>query len=273
MTSTRVIVGTCKAYGEILELWYRAARKFWPDVAASAIFCTDEVPVSSTFSNSRFFANRTGWCQRLIECLEDYEGELVILLLDDYILEAPVRQTQINKLSETMYNDPTLGVIYLTDIGLQSSSTERVGLFEITKGPYSVNSCPGLWRRAFLIETLKQFNDPWAWEAFAFGTRAASNMRIACWAPSVYKYSFETGGLIYRGQISQNALARIEAAGILASNPLNLESFELEQVGSAKKRPLSWKIEFLKSGMNVSIFTLARFIFFALNKNYFNKKT
>lgn len=255
-----IVVGTCKTYGSVVQLWHRAAELFWPDAASRAILCTDSDPGISDFPPNRVYALEAGWCERLIACLETFENDLVAFVLDDYILEAPVSQSGLTVLAKQMQSDPSIGVIYLTDIGLPAETKTRTGLFEVSSGPYSINSCPGLWRRKFLIETLKHFNDPWAWEAFAFGTPAARQWRTVCWGPSLYNYSFKTGGLIYRGAISRVALRQIEKMDALDANLSELTGFDLEKESTAAKRTLAWKLRFLRTGWGVSAGTMMTFL-------------
>lgn len=267
MTPIKAIVGTCKAYGSVLEIWHRAATKYWPEIADSAIICTDADPEISAFTSERVFVHQSGWCDRLIACLEACDDEFVILLLDDYILEAPVRHDTLEVLRQMMQVDDQLGVVYLTDTGLSSTSPDRNGLFDISRGPYSINSCPGLWRRAFLLETLKPFQDPWAWEAFAFGTPAAKRMRAACWGPSLYTYSFKTGGLIYRGAISRVAYDRIQPDEVLGLSLSSLPAFKLEKEGAPAKRSLAWKLRFMRTGLSISTTTVLSFVFSTFRRN------
>lgn len=264
MAPLKTIVGTCKAYGNVLAIWHQAAHKYWPEVASSAILCTDADPELPAFTNDRVFVNPNGWCERLVACLETYDDDYVVFVLDDYILEAPVSHETVEALRLRMQDDDSLGVIYLTDVRLRSVSPDRNGLFEITRGPYSINSCPGLWRRTFLIETLKAFQDPWAWEAFAFGSAAAKCLRAACWGPSLYTYSFKTGGLIYRGAISRAAYERIHPTEVLGVELSSLQGFEFEKEGVAAKRSLGWKLRFLRAGMSVSLRTVVEFVVFSL---------
>lgn len=255
-----IVVGTCKTYGSVVQLWHQAAELFWPDAALRATLCTDSDPEIPAFPPNRVYALEAGWCERLIACLETLDGDLVAFVLDDYILEAPVSQTRLSALAKQMQSDPSIGVIYLTDTGLPAETQTRTGLFEVASGPYSINSCPGLWRRSFLIETLKPFKDPWAWEAFAFGTPAARQLRTACWGPSLYDYSFKTGGLIYRGAISRVALHRIEQIDALDPKISDLTGFDIEKEGTVAKRPLAWKLRFLKTGWGISAGTVMTFI-------------
>lgn len=252
MAPFKIIVGTCKAYESVAQLWHRAATRYWPEAAATATICSDQALNLPKSTIDRVFAHAGDWCERLVACLQVCEDEFVVFILDDYILEAPMPHANLVVLANRMKAENDIGVIYLTDTGLNAKGVARKGLFDITRGPYSINSCPGLWRRTFLIETLKSFKDPWAWEAFAFGTAVAGQYRATCWAPSLYTYSFGTGGLIYRGSVSRVALARISPREVLGVDLSDLPGFALEQDGAVAKRSLSWKLRFLISGFVVS---------------------
>lgn len=264
MSDLRIIIGTCKTYGSVLSVWYKAADKFWPEGAATSTICTDADPQLPNLPKERVIAQDSGWCARLIACLEACEDEFITLVLDDYILDAPLDHNTLLELRDRMQKEGDIGVIYLTDIGLKSVNAERSGLFEIARGPFSINSCPGLWRREFLLETLKPFQDPWAWEAFAFGTPAAKQHKITCWGPSLYNYSFKTGGLIYRGAISRAAFKRIEPETVLGAKLSWFPDFSLEAEGPSAKRSLSWKLKFLRAGWRVSTATAVKFIWFGV---------
>lgn len=259
----RVVVGTCQRYASVLSVWYKAAEKFWPEGAVASIVCTDENPEIPNVPAARVMAYDGGWCDRLIACLEDIADDFVVLVLDDYILEAPIEHKQVLDLQKRMVGDTDIGVIYLTDIGLESVSTDRYGVLDIVNGPYSVNSCPGLWRREFLLDTLRPFQDPWAWETFAFGIAVARRYKALCVSPSLYQYSYKTGGLVYRGMISKIALRRIKH---LTVELAEIRGFELETDTRIAKRSFQWKLKFLSAGWRVSPATFFRFIRFGLRK-------
>lgn len=261
MAPFKIVVGTCKAYGSVARLWHRAAARYWPEAAAHAVICTDHDPLVPEFTGDRVFAHGAGWCDGLIACLQACDEEFIAFVLDDYILESPVPHAALVDLARRMRDEGDIGAIYLIDAGLAGTGPDRNGVFDIARGPYSINSCPGLWRRTFLIETLRSFKDPWAWEAFAFGTPVARRYRTMCWGgDALYTYSFRTGGLIYRGAVSRAGLARIAPPEVLGASLSDLPEFTFEQAGAVAKRSLSWKLRFLQAGFGVSPMTAWIFI-------------
>lgn len=261
-TMPTIVVSTCKLYWPILDIWRRSVETYWPEAIGKITICTDEKPIKDSH-NLNVFAHKSGWCKGLTKCLESLDDEFIILLLDDYILEAPVSSNLIDAAKQKMATDQSIGVVYLTDIGLAASNREHGHFFEVDNGPYSVNSCPGLWRRSHLIETLKPFNDPWAWEAFAFSNKITKGRKAMCYTPSIYKYSFDTGGLVYRGAISRKALERLQYGNKLVVNLSDLPGFNLEDQTIKAKRTLAWKINFLKAGLSVSVLGVLKFILFS----------
>lgn len=261
MAPFKIVVGTCKAYGSVVRVWHRAASRYWPEAAAQAVICTDHDPLVPEFSGDRVFTHGAGWCDGLIACLQACDDEFIAFVLDDYILESLVPHAALVDLTRRMRDEVDIGAIYLIDRGLAASGPDRNGLFDITRGPYSINSCPGLWRRTFLIETLRSFKDPWAWEAFAFGTPVARRYRMMCWGgDALYTFSFRTGGLIYRGAVSRVALARIAPSEVVGASMSDLPDFRLDQAGAVAKRSLLWKLRFLKAGFDVSPMAVLTFI-------------
>ena len=165
-----VLVTSCDAYrdveGPFIALW----RKFWPDCPFETVLLAEtERPASAGApSFDRTIATGPGktWCQILADALSRIGTPYVMMVMNDYFLEAPVNtQLVLKRLSEAKMFDAA-------NVRLEPNPPGRVpwpgsDLMEFPKNTaYCVTCQTGIWNREYLAGLAARYKSAWEFERF-----------------------------------------------------------------------------------------------------------
>jgi len=110
------------------------------------------------------------WSSGLIKYLKDHEGELILLMLEDFFLDSQARQTAIKGAWGYMQANPNIAKIDLTNDRLKVPYTQHKetifqGLIESTPdAPFQTSLQAAIWRKDFLLRFLDPNETPWQFE-------------------------------------------------------------------------------------------------------------
>jgi hypothetical protein len=147
-----VLVCSCDRYADLLQPFSVLWRKFWPDCPFETVLVTETAPLAaSSLCFDRVIACGPGgnWCSRLVQALDKIETPYVLMLCDDYYLEAPVDTARI---LERLVQAQAFDAVNLRLIPNPKPSVPfRDGLFEYRKQTaYCIATQAGIWSRDFL---------------------------------------------------------------------------------------------------------------------------
>jgi hypothetical protein len=199
------------------------------------------------------FGSKDHWGARLISTLNDTGAEFVIVLYDDFFLNAPVDQQRLMEYLGLMSGSPDIDVIYLTKLlGVEKGPAREDGLAVVNQtADYRLNSSPAIWRKDALIKFTGRQDNPWAWEYFgSYRTFRARSifLAIADSGCDVYPYDYRKGGAIYRGKWVKEVIKPIIEKHQL---PLDLEERGAVESAIFPKRDICWKLSFLAIGIQM----------------------
>lgn len=105
------------------------------------------------------------WSKYLADYLEKINDDLVIFALDDYLLNSPVNIELYKKLLSFMERDDIICARLCSSDFYRDYQALGTGLILIDgNNEYSSTTQYCIWKRAFLIELLKQVRTPWEFE-------------------------------------------------------------------------------------------------------------
>ena len=87
-----VLVASCDAYADVVGPFATLKQKYWPDCPFETVLVTETAPAAPLPGIDRVLACGSGgtWCSRLVKALDALETPYVLMLCEDYYLEAPV---------------------------------------------------------------------------------------------------------------------------------------------------------------------------------------
>lgn len=250
-----LVVNTCDAYHDVLGIFFQAWQDCWPDCPHPVVINTESRAYSHP-ARVHHHSSPSGtddWGARLRATLSTIDSEFVIMLYDDFILEAPVSGERVHQALDLLQTQPSAVVAYLIDTALPLSRTDTDDVFVPLKDrvDYRLNSAPAIWRKQALMDYTEDGDTPWAWEVF--GTyRTWGDGRVFYslnpQQPEIYPFNHNKGGAIYRGKWVREVVERVDQ-----KYPLNIDwnvrGFSSDTV--FEKRSFMWKVRFMQTGFRM----------------------
>lgn len=255
--SVAIVVNSCDAYSDLWDLFFLCMSDYWEGCNYPIVLNTESksysIPRGMDFDvtvHHCYSGGKDLWGERLLSTLNDIDAEFIIMLFDDFLLNAPVDEGRLKLLLALLSGAPDVGVVYLTKLlGVQKGQAREDGLAVVAPdGDYRLNSSPAIWRKDVLLKFTGQKDNPWAWEYFGsyrtFGDSTVF-LAIADSGSDIYPYDYRKGGAIYRGKWVVEVIEPIIKRHELV---LNIEDRGTVGACCFPKRDLAWKLAFLAVG-------------------------
>ena len=166
-----VIVTSCDAYHDVETPFITLFRKHWPDCPFELVLVTEtglpiEGAAESVTGFDRVIATGKGknWCEMLAEALEKISTPYVMMLMNDYLLEAPVDTGRLlSRLAQAKVFDAA-------NLRLNPNPPGRMAwrdtdLLEYPKNvAYCVTCQAGIWNRDYLMGLARRNKSAWEFE-------------------------------------------------------------------------------------------------------------
>jgi hypothetical protein len=251
--SVTIVVNSCDAYKDVWPLFFLALKEYWPDCPWKIVLNvekTTSVIYEGVKCHSFNNTNVKSWGERFKSTLSSLNTDYVVMLYDDFILEAPVDLCKVMELLEFMENDESIGCIYLTNLELSSVEFPRLeGFNKVNKyADYRLNSAAALWKREELLRNLENTDNPWAWEVFGSYRSFKYQSVFLCPEDSiqdVIKYAHSKGGAIYRGKWVRDV---VESKANKYALDIDFDERGYADNDVYESRTFKWKLKFLWLG-------------------------
>jgi hypothetical protein len=261
-----IVVNTCDDYSDVLEIFFKAFEKWWPNCPYSIVINTESNQYVTSFparvNTSQSNVNTDDWGARLLSTLTDIESEFVLMVYDDFILEENVDSDQIQKAILLLESQDRAAVTYLinTSLPLMTDDSESVFVPIKDRVEYRLNSAPGIWRRQVLMDYTSPGDNPWAWEVFGTYRTWGDGLSYYSIGPNqrdIFPYNYSKGGAIYRGKWVNEVVDKA-----IMNYPLSIDwsnrGFSSEKVSEAHS--LTWRIRFMQTGWKMVGFKALNFL-------------
>ena len=184
-------------------------RKYWSESIQVRVFGYAPPKNGTLAKNFTFFSiDRrnypiTEWSNGILRSLEKMEAageEFIILMLEDYWLNAPVNQDIIHELCMFMHEQSRdILRIDLTADRCQHRNfiAEKVDLFSCqlirtrANSPYQMSFQAGIWNIRLMQEVLQQYEDPWTSEIQGSKRLAIAGERYQVWGTTSHPVRYQ----------------------------------------------------------------------------------
>jgi len=259
-----IVVNTCDAYNDVLGIFFHALRDCWPDCPYPVVINTESNThdYPARVHNHRSPSGVDDWGDRLRSTLSSIDTEFVLMLYDDFILDAPVSNQRVQAALQLLQSQAQAMVTYLinTELPLQVPHTSGMFIPLKDKVDYRLNSAPAIWRKQALMNYTAAGDTPWAWEVFGSYKTWGDGRAFYSLNPSqgdIYPYNHAKGGAIYRGK-----WVRAVVDKMAQKYPLDID-WDLRGFSSDtvfEKRSLMWKLRFMQTGFRMVGFKALYFV-------------
>lgn len=177
-----MLILSCDRFSDLWEGHVKLLEQNWPNRGMKTIIVTDK-PSDRKFPGVEVFSAGTDkeWSERLGAALQQVDTEFVFITLDDYFLIHPVSNEQIGGVLRMMDGEKLDYVrLFLRPRAKPSARMREYGkVYRIdTNDRYSVNLYAGIWRKKFLLETVREPKNAWRYEVSL--PRIAREVGAAC---------------------------------------------------------------------------------------------
>ena len=174
-----LLISSCDKYSDLWDLQVKHLNKYWDDRKIKSTIVTDcasekEYPRINIFAAGLDLEMP----QRLKYALENVSTEYVLLTLDDYFVIEKISNERINELVGIM-DKHSIDYIRLFSVPKEK---ERYSIYsdlywiDLNRN-YAINLYPGIWRKSFLYDTLKESLNAWEYEVSLTNVAKKGNYR------------------------------------------------------------------------------------------------
>lgn len=163
-----MLILSCDKFSDLWDGHVKLLEQNWPNREMETYIVTD-VPTDKTYPNVKVIAagKECEWSDRLAYALKQVKTDFVFITLDDYFLIKPVQQQAIVSLLEMMEKEK-LDYVRLFKRPKRATRQELAGypgIYHIeTTCDYSVNLYAGIWKKDFLVNTVRLPLNAWKFE-------------------------------------------------------------------------------------------------------------
>ena len=264
-----IVINSCDAYADVLKCFLIAFEKFWPNCPYPMVVNTEsKTYAQNSTQNQSSGKGADDWGERFLLTLNSISTKYVLMLYDDFVLNAKVDNDKIQQAISFIEERPQAVVSYLLDTSLELAETDSTEMFlPLTKrAEYRLNSSPGIWRRKSLMNFTSKGDTPWAWEVFGtYRTFGDQNIFYSLnpKEKDIYPYNNSKGGAIYRGKWVKDVVDQMLKEHVLEVD-WSERGFSSDTYH--EKRSLLWKIRFLQVGIKMVGFKSIYFVFGYIRK-------
>ena len=212
-----LLLVSCDKYMDIVNVFEQSALKYWPDCPYRKYLLTESMNCNkddTSADSGHFFdvhlkaGKGKSWSDMLLYAIKEIPTRYILILLDDFILSAPVDSSKIQAAFRIVRNR-SMGLLKLSprdSKGAVAENEEGLSFSEIGKEePYRVSvNPPAIWDSLF-IESLLAGHSVSAWDFEREGTVWSKDMSQTVWRlseESLFTFFDPTGaGAVARGRL------------------------------------------------------------------------
>jgi len=250
-----IVVNTCDAYCDVLDIFFHALSNYWPSCPYPVVINAESQTYNypARVHNYHSITGADDWGDRVRSTLESIDTQFVLMVYDDFILNASVSNERVEAALQVLKSRAQAVVAYLihTSIPLEPIALGDVFVPLRDRVNYRLNSSPAIWKTQALMSYTFAGDTPWAWEAFGtYRTWGDGNIFYSL-NPNesdIYPYNYSKGGAIYRGRWVREVVESLPKKYALQIN-WSIRGFSSDV--AYEKRSWIWKLKFMTTGFRM----------------------
>lgn len=171
-----LLINSSDGFEDCWMPFFTLLKRYWPEINAPILLNTEKktwnfagLNIICTQAQKNNY-NKLTWSECLLEALSQVETDLVLYMQEDYFIEKPVCNDQIELLIELMYQNTNIKHIGLTHFGSCppfEPYQENERLWKISKrSRYRLSTQAGLWKINTLRSLVRSWENGWMFEIF-----------------------------------------------------------------------------------------------------------
>lgn len=168
------LLSTCDSYEDTWSPFFELIKKYWPNISYRIFLNTETKKIND--ANLPFdinVINSSGnctWSQRLINVLDQIDEEYIFMVLDDFFLKSPVKESYIEELLSNMEKDSSIASYQLKAARLiqegKAFESNKLLVSELDENGWKTHFVPTIWRKSVLKKWLRPHESIWGFELY-----------------------------------------------------------------------------------------------------------
>lgn len=212
MMDCSVLIMSCDKNHKLLSLFLDFFSKNWADCPYPVYVSTEKRQINHSLAIS-LNSSTSFWGQRLLECLAAIPTELVILVLDDFLIEKSVNSGAVKDYVDILEQNTNVGCITLANIPDKKNKQSKFSnlLQRDSKGNYLLNTQISIWRKNLLNQIIYPKDTPWQAELYgSIRARKFDDFKFYCLtSDDVMPIKYNRGWLVVRGVWNADEIERL----------------------------------------------------------------
>ena len=243
MQDITLVVSSCDKYSDIWDPFFTLLKRYW-DPQMPVVLVTESKDYTFEGMDIRTLdlypaGSRPPWSELQMKALEKIDTDFVLFMLDDFFLEAAVKEERVRECLEWMKQDPSIACFNFTPVMHGSNLPCGYAGFELRpqNGEYRLNCQAALWRRKTLLDDMRPHENAWIFETL--GSRRSFRWKdqkfySALPEENIFPYDVKGGGALNHGKWNQSAVELIEREQLDVD--VSARGINTEVRGSAQRR-------------------------------------
>lgn len=163
MSNCSILVLTCDKYDYCWDWFFACKEKYWQDCPYPTYLVTETKDCKHC---QTIKSNSPIWTKRFRDALRQIDTDYILLMLEDYFIRQPVKQSRINQCFDYMllHYDPITWNFEKNYREAYTKFCPHGWVRQRDRQVYLNSTQPGIWHRNRLIERLSEDQSPWQWE-------------------------------------------------------------------------------------------------------------
>lgn len=166
-----VIVNSCDKYEDAWYPFFELVKKYWKDCSFPFFLNTENKfykhpGMDITTINYVPSIDKNTWGDRMLQCIDKIDTPFVILFLEDFFLQQPVDEQELDSCISMMEENENIVAIYFKQIeGYTNQYEFNDKYYHMAENKrYKLNLQAGLWRTEILKQLISKDDSPWSLE-------------------------------------------------------------------------------------------------------------
>lgn len=185
MKDACVLISSCESFSDLWDENIALLKKNWQGRPWKTYLLTDE-PTDKIYNNINIISagKDKNFPMRIKYALEKIDSEYILLTLDDYFVIDRIYEEKLSYLVERMESD-NIDYLKLYDRRITNpkkySPLETITKIDLSK-KYAVTLYPAIWKKSFLINSVKDDTMIWKYEVglTKYASESNANCMFSC---------------------------------------------------------------------------------------------
>ena len=178
MSEYALFINTCDKFEDCWDPFFKLFAVYWPNFNGTIYLNTEYknykynglniISLKVCEKNNIPKTQRATWSQCLQWAMKLIEEDIVLYMQEDYFIKDVVKNELVEKYVNLIKNNSKINCIHLTDQAVKSKGQSNFSNLDIVElnQRYRVSCQAALWRKAELLDLVREYEDAWEFEEF-----------------------------------------------------------------------------------------------------------